>query len=137
MHRHDVDGRVGGRRRARRRRPVVSLPPVGPGHSIGPDPTGLHPGTRSSHQTSVRFIQLRSLPMVGCRAARRRLSDYLEDELAEDERRFVRLHLARCSPCRSVLRTLQAVVDSLGQLPADPLAGSIADAVERRLTPGA
>jgi predicted anti-sigma-YlaC factor YlaD len=84
----------------------------------------------------MRFVQLRSLPMIGCRAAQRRLSDYLDEELREDEHRFVDLHLRRCARCRKVLRTLQAVVESLGRLPDDDRApGSIADAVQRRLTP--
>jgi anti-sigma factor RsiW len=77
-------------------------------------------------------MQLRSLPMIGCPAAQRRLSGYIEDELAEDERRFVNLHLRRCARCRKMLRTLRAVIESLGQLAdADQASVEIAAAFER------
>jgi anti-sigma factor RsiW len=86
----------------------------------------------------MRLIQLRSLPMIGCRAAQRRLSEYLDGDLADDENRFVRMHLRRCPRCMKILRTLEAVIESLGHLPdADHTSGSIADAVERRLEPEA
>lgn len=81
-------------------------------------------------------MQLLSLPMIGCRPAQRRLSGYLEDELAEDERRYVHLHLRRCARCRKMLRTLRAVIESLGQLAdADQASVGIADAFFERLGP--
>jgi anti-sigma factor RsiW len=74
--------------------------------------------------------------MLGCRAAQRRLSDYLDGELAEDERRFVDLHLRRCPRCQAILRTLKSVIDSLAGPPdADRGSGDIVGAVERRLRP--
>ncbi|HZP47087.1 MAG TPA: anti-sigma factor [Vicinamibacterales bacterium] len=39
-----------------------------------------------------------------------RLSDYLDDELAADERRAVDAHLAACADCRAVLDDLRRVV---------------------------
>jgi len=81
-------------------------------------------------------MQLRSLPMIGCRAAQRRLSGYLEDDLTEDERRFVDIHLRRCARCRKMLHTLRAVIESLGGLAdTDQAAAGIADSFERRLRP--
>lgn len=45
-----------------------------------------------------------------------RLSDYLDDELADDERIELETHLARCSECRDTLTQLRAVRDRAGAL---------------------
>lgn len=39
-----------------------------------------------------------------------RLSEYLDNELAEDERRTIDVHLAACAGCRTVLEDLREVV---------------------------
>jgi hypothetical protein len=49
---------------------------------------------------------------------RGQLSDYLDDALAESDRRRVEGHLAACPPCTAYLNTLRATVRALGVLPA-------------------
>lgn len=45
-----------------------------------------------------------------------RLSEYLDDELAADERRALEEHLARCSECRDTLAQLRGVRERAGSL---------------------
>lgn len=67
----------------------------------------------------MRLVTLRSLPMIGCHAARTRLSEMLEPipDLDAAEQRFMHLHLARCKRCRRMLESLRILVEELGRLP--------------------
>lgn len=52
------------------------------------------------------------------RWAPRRMSDYLDGELAGDDRDRMRLHLGECDACRRLLGSLRAIVAGLHRLPA-------------------
>ncbi len=70
---------------------------------------------------------------------RERLSAHLEGELKGREAKRVLRHLARCDPCRELLRSLARAVESLralGQSEAPPAAPSVADAVVDRIRRG-
>jgi predicted anti-sigma-YlaC factor YlaD len=82
----------------------------------------------------MRFTRLRALPVIGCRRARRRLSDYLDGERGGGELQFVAMHLEHCRRCRAVLHTLAAIVEMLSHLPDDDRVGAVvAETVEERL----
>jgi predicted anti-sigma-YlaC factor YlaD len=82
----------------------------------------------------MRFTRLRAMPMIGCRRAQQRLSEYLDGELGAGELRCVAMHVDHCRMCRAALHTLAAVVEMLGHLPDDdPVGGGVTEAVERRL----
>jgi hypothetical protein len=49
---------------------------------------------------------------------RGQLTEYLDDELGENDRRRVDGHLAICPPCSAYLHTLRTTVRELGKLPA-------------------
>lgn len=51
-----------------------------------------------------------------CREARSRLSDYIDGDLALDERRRVERHLRWCPRCRRVLTGLTRTVSGLRRL---------------------
>ncbi len=79
---------------------------------------------------------IRALPMIGCRRARAVLSDHLDADLDDSNRRFLTAHLRHCGRCRKVLTTLAAVVDNLRTVPAGqaPPGGSLTSSVARRLS---
>jgi hypothetical protein len=84
----------------------------------------------------MRFVKLRSLPMIGCHSAKAWLSEYLEPDpdLTESEHRFMHLHLARCRRCRRMLEQLKATITQLGELRVvEPAPPGIAERIEKRL----
>jgi predicted anti-sigma-YlaC factor YlaD len=75
-----------------------------------------------------------------CRALVEHLSDYLDGETEEALRRAIEAHGGHCPPCRAFLRTLQATVRLVRDLPrAEPLPPALKraliDALERARTP--
>lgn len=60
------------------------------------------------------------------------LSDYIDRELAPEERRRLEEHASVCPQCRRVLATLRRTVEGLMGLRDEPHAG-IADGVIQRL----
>jgi anti-sigma factor RsiW len=70
------------------------------------------------------------------RWARRRMSDYLDDELAPAGRMRMKRHLGECDECRRLLAGLRLILDGLHRLSA-PSAGAhplqIAASVRARL----
>jgi Putative zinc-finger len=64
--------------------------------------------------------------------SQRHMSDYIDDDLAPDERERVEDHVSICPHCRRVLRTLRRTLKSLMALPAEPHP-SVADGVIERL----
>jgi anti-sigma factor RsiW len=60
------------------------------------------------------------------------LSDYLDDDLTQPERRRVEDHVGICPHCRRVLRTLRRTLESLAELSAEPRP-RVADGVIERL----
>lgn len=63
--------------------------------------------------------------------ARRRLSAYVDDELAPDERRRVRRHVADCPDCGHAERSLRAVLRRLRGLAGRKPHGLAASSIER------
>lgn len=67
-----------------------------------------------------------------------RLSDYLDGELSEEERRAVAVHLAGCAECSRALTELQTVVERARTLaPAEPSADLWAAVADRIAADGA
>lgn len=68
-----------------------------------------------------------------------RLSDYLDDELSQDERLAIENHLTECAECRRTLQDLQRIVATAASLPPQPPATDlwtgIADRLETRVVP--
>jgi predicted anti-sigma-YlaC factor YlaD len=60
------------------------------------------------------------------------LSDYLDQDLTDEERERVEDHVSMCPHCRRVLRTLRRTLESLMELPVEPRP-SVADGVIERL----
>ena len=60
------------------------------------------------------------------------LSDYLDQDLTDEERERVEDHVSMCPHCRRVLRTLRRTLESLMELPVEPRP-SMADGVIERL----
>lgn len=60
------------------------------------------------------------------------LSDYIDEELADDERARVEEHVGMCPQCRRVLATLRRTVEGLHAMRFAPETG-IADGVIERL----
>jgi anti-sigma factor RsiW len=67
---------------------------------------------------------------------RARLSDYLERDLAPEERASVDRHLAACGECREELHELRATVALLRGLPEPALPPGLSDAVLLRVANG-
>jgi anti-sigma factor RsiW len=61
-----------------------------------------------------------------------RLSDYLDQDLSDEERERIEDHLSMCPHCRRVLRTLRRTLEGLMGLPGEPRPG-LADGVIDRL----
>ncbi len=55
---------------------------------------------------------------VDCDEVRKRASDYLESDLSEGEREWIRQHLALCLNCNSFMDTLRSTISMLGELPS-------------------
>lgn len=73
---------------------------------------------------------------ASCEETRERMSDYLEGELAERERKRVFRHLARCERCRAVLESLTRALDqlrALGRLDAAQPSSVTVEAVVERI----
>lgn len=68
---------------------------------------------------------------VGCRELLALLSDYLEEELAEDLCRQVGAHLEGCPPCAAFVRTFARTTQMLKQLRAPTLPQTVAAEVHR------
>lgn len=64
-----------------------------------------------------------------------RLSEYLDDELAEGERAACRAHLDECAGCAAVLEELRAVVDGAANLPDHLPERDLWEGIESRLLP--
>lgn len=64
-----------------------------------------------------------------------RLSEYLDDELAEAERAACRSHLDECVGCTAVLEELRAVVDGAADLPDHLPERDLWEGIESRLSP--
>jgi tetratricopeptide (TPR) repeat protein len=62
-----------------------------------------------------------------------RLSDYLDDEMAPDERAALEVHLASCGECAVTLDELREVVQRASALPARPPAADLWPGIEPRL----
>ncbi len=62
-----------------------------------------------------------------------RLSDYLDDELADRERERLEKHVGMCPQCRRVLATLRKTLAGLRSLMSPPAPPSLADSVIGRL----
>jgi hypothetical protein len=62
-----------------------------------------------------------------------RLSEYLDDELPEAERRSVDAHLGECEDCRTTLDELRAVVSAAARSSDSPPAADLWPGVESRL----
>jgi anti-sigma factor RsiW len=60
------------------------------------------------------------------------VSDYLDQELSESERKRLEDHVSICPHCRRVLRTLRRTLERLMDLPGEPRPG-LADGVIDRL----
>lgn len=59
------------------------------------------------------------------------LSEYLDHELADDERARVEEHVGICPQCRRVLATLRRTLERLRDLPARPESDVAAGVIER------
>ena len=66
-----------------------------------------------------------------------RLSEYLDGELAPEERRELEAHLARCATCKRTLEDLRAVVARAAALEDRPPAADLWPAVARGIGAGA
>jgi len=70
---------------------------------------------------------------MNCSAARARLSEFIDRELAAAESRAVGAHLRECGECARVLRETQDALSLLHELPRQRPTGSVASAVLDRL----
>ncbi len=61
------------------------------------------------------------------------LSDYLDAELSEPERRRVEEHVGMCPKCRRVLATLRKTLTALRAIGSEPPRADLADTVIARL----
>ena len=64
---------------------------------------------------------------------RARMSEYLADALAVDERRRIDKHVARCRDCAAYLATLRKTVELTASLPARPAPRAAREAIMRRV----
>lgn len=62
-----------------------------------------------------------------------RFSDYLDDELGDEEREAVERHVRECAPCAAVLDDLRRVIDAAAALPATAPSEQVWQAVSSRL----
>ena len=68
---------------------------------------------------------------MGCREFFALLSDYIDQELAEDLCRQVGAHLEGCPACAAFVRTFARTTQMLKQLPAPTLPETVAAEVHR------
>jgi hypothetical protein len=52
-----------------------------------------------------------------CSEIENHLSEYIDDEISQELRQQVEMHLAGCAPCREKLGALKSMTDKLGQVP--------------------
>ena len=71
---------------------------------------------------------------MNCRAARERLSSYLDRDLEGTTSQALAAHLEACAACQARWRTLRVAIDALQELPrvgaAEPIAARILDRLE-------
>ena len=68
---------------------------------------------------------------VDCDEVRRRASDYLESDLSEEEREWIRKHLELCLNCNSFMDTLRSTISMLGELPTKAIPNSLKEKLLR------
>lgn len=73
--------------------------------------------------------------MATCRETRKRLSDYLDDELDARTRTRVKRHLARCKRCQAMLESVTRTLEQLRGLgsveQAEPAPATVRAVVEQ------
>ncbi len=60
-----------------------------------------------------------------CRSLVELVTDYLEDALADPDRRRFEAHLTRCDACTTYVEQLQATVAVVGRLPPEALSPAV------------
>ncbi|MCU0722199.1 MAG: zf-HC2 domain-containing protein [Planctomycetes bacterium] len=77
---------------------------------------------------------------MDCKSLRERISDYLDGQLPDAERRELAAHLDACQACRAEVEAFQKTVDLVRDLPLTPAPEGLADRIFERtlhLAPGA
>lgn len=69
-----------------------------------------------------------------CEEVRARMTDYLDDDLAETQHRRVERHVRFCPRCRRVLGNLHTTIDRLVGLGSTSAASELEDDVIARIT---
>jgi anti-sigma factor RsiW len=67
------------------------------------------------------------------------MSEYIDREMDAGDRARIERHLRDCPECRDLMRSLQAMVETLGSLPGRPaqsVAGAVLAGVHERLGAG-
>jgi anti-sigma factor RsiW len=70
--------------------------------------------------------------MFSCRQMTELVTDYFEDQLSFWERLRFQMHLGMCMHCRTYLKQMKTVYQSLGHLPAEEIPADAEEALMAR-----
>ena len=73
-------------------------------------------------------------PAMGCGHVRDLSSDYIDDDMAEEERNRVRKHLERCGLCMAFINTLRATVGLLSSTDTPEPPSTLKDLIRSSLS---
>lgn len=69
---------------------------------------------------------------MSCQELVELITEYLEDSMPFWDRVRFQVHLGFCSGCRNYLNQMKQTIQTLGQLPADPIPEDIRDELLKR-----
>ncbi len=74
--------------------------------------------------------KIMGMRMASCKDVAQILSDYIDDELPDSEKRSIDMHLVSCKDCRNYLNTYKVTVQLVGRIPDTPMPKDFADHLE-------
>jgi predicted anti-sigma-YlaC factor YlaD len=70
--------------------------------------------------------------MLTCRELTELVTEYLEGQLSLAQQMRFQLHLGMCRHCRAYLRQMKSTIETLGQLPEEPVPPELREELLRR-----
>lgn len=71
--------------------------------------------------------------MLTCQQVTEIVTDYLEGQMPLWKRMQFQLHIGMCRHCREYLRQMKATIETVGQLPDEPLPEDVKEELRYRL----
>jgi predicted anti-sigma-YlaC factor YlaD len=70
--------------------------------------------------------------MLSCKQITELVTDYLEGRMSLADRMRFQMHVGMCKHCRAYLRQMKVTIETLGQLPDEPMPDDVRDELRKR-----